>query len=208
MMSPTDTGRLLRRGLRLEYATLGWNVLEIGFLAFAAIMARSVALAGFALDSCIEVFASLVVVWQLKGTATPERERRAVRLIGFAFLGLALYLIVQTAVTLAAGIRPESSPLGIGWLAATVVAMLGLAGAKARTGTALENRTLQTEAKVTMIDGALAATIFVGLVLNTAFGWWWADLAGGVVIIGYGLREGARTLRPALILSSPKEEDT
>jgi divalent metal cation (Fe/Co/Zn/Cd) transporter len=209
MMSPTDTGRLLRRGLRLEYGTLGWNVLEIGFLAFAAIMARSVALAGFALDSCIEVFASLVVVWQLKGTATPERERRAVRLIGFAFLGLALYLIVQTAVTLAAGIRPESSPLGIGWLAATVVAMLGLAAAKARTGTALENRTLQTEAKVTMIDGALAATIFVGLVLNTAFGWWWADLAGGVVIIGYGLREGARALRPALLLSSPKvKEDT
>jgi divalent metal cation (Fe/Co/Zn/Cd) transporter len=204
MMSPTDTSRLLRRGLRLEYATLGWNVLEIGFLAFAAVMARSVALAGFALDSCIEIFASLVVVWQLKGTATPERERRAVRLIGFAFLGLALYLIVQTAVTLAAGIRPESSPLGIGWLAATVVAMLGLAAAKARTGTALENRTLQTEAKVTMIDGALAATIFVGLVLNTAFGWWWADLAGGVVIIGYGLREGARALRPALIVSSPK----
>jgi divalent metal cation (Fe/Co/Zn/Cd) transporter len=203
-MSPTDTSRLLRRGLRLEYATLGWNVLEIGFLAFAAVMARSVALAGFALDSCIEIFASLVVVWQLKGTATPERERRAVRMIGFAFLGLALYLVVQTAVTLAAGIRPESSPLGIGWLAATVVAMLGLAAAKARTGTALENRTLQTEAKVTMIDGALAATIFVGLVLNTAFGWWWADLAGGVVIIGYGLREGARALRPALILSSPK----
>jgi divalent metal cation (Fe/Co/Zn/Cd) transporter len=203
-MSPTDTSRLLRRGLRLEYATLGWNVLEIGFLAFAAVMARSVALAGFALDSCIEIFASLVVVWQLKGTATPERERRAVRMIGFAFLGLALYLVVQTAVTLAAGIRPESSPLGIGWLAATVVAMLGLAAAKARTGTALENRTLQTEAKVTMIDGALAATIFVGLVLNTAFGWWWADLAGGVVIMGYGLREGARALRPALILSSPK----
>ncbi len=203
-MSPTDSSRLLRRGLRLEYATLGWNVLEIGFLAFAAVMARSVALAGFALDSCIEIFASLVVVWQLKGTATPERERRTVRMIGFAFLGLALYLVVQTAVTLAAGIRPESSPLGIGWLAATVVAMLGLAAAKARTGTALENRTLQTEAKVTMIDGALAATIFVGLVLNTAFGWWWADLAGGVVIIGYGLREGARALRPALILSSPK----
>jgi divalent metal cation (Fe/Co/Zn/Cd) transporter len=203
-MSPTDTSRLLRRGLRLEYATLGWNVLEIGFLGFAAVMARSVALAGFALDSCIEIFASLVVVWQLKGTATPEREHRAVRMIGFAFLGLALYLVVQTAVTLAAGIRPESSPLGIGWLAATVVAMLGLAAAKARTGTALENRTLQTEAKVTMIDGALAATIFVGLVLNTAFGWWWADLAGGVVIIGYGLREGARALRPALIVDSPK----
>src|SRR5438067_2201619 len=123
-----------RRGLRLEYATLGWNVLEIGFLAFAAVMARSVALAGFALDSCIEIFASLVVVWQLKGTATREREQGAVRLIGFAFLGLALYLVAQTAVTLAAGIRPDSSRLGIGWLAATVVAMFSLAAAKARTG--------------------------------------------------------------------------
>ena len=185
----------MRRGLRLEYATLGWNVLEIGFLASAAVMARSVALAGFALDSCIEVFASLVVVWQLKGTATREREQGAVRLIGFAFLGLALYLVVQTAVTLAAGIRPDSSRLGIGWLAATVVAMFSLAAAKARTGRALRNVTLQTEAKVTMIDGTLAATILIGLVLNAAFGWWWADLAGGVVIIGYGLREGSFALR-------------
>ena len=190
----TETG-LLRRGLRLEYATLGWNVLEIGFLVFAAIMARSVALAGFALDSGIEIFASLVVVWQLNGTTTPEREHRAVRLIGVAFLGLALYLIGQTAATLAAGIRPDSSPLGIGWLAATAVVMFSLAAAKARTGRALGNRTLQTEAKVTMIDGTLAAAILVGLVLNAAFGWWWADLAGGVVIIGYGLREGAHALR-------------
>ena len=185
----------MRRGLRLEYATLGWNVLEIGFLGFAAILARSVALAGFALDSCIEIFASLVVVWQLKGTATREREQGAVRLIGFAFLGLALYLVVQTAVTLAAGIRPDSSRLGIGWLAATVVAMFSLAAAKARTGRALRNVTLQTEAKVTMIDGTLAATILIGLVLNAAFGWWWADLAGGIVIIGYGLREGSVALR-------------
>jgi divalent metal cation (Fe/Co/Zn/Cd) transporter len=195
MSTTTERTGLLRRGLRLEYATLGWNVLEIGFLGFAAIMARSVALAGFALDSCIEIFASLVVVWQLKGTATREREQRAVRLIGFAFLGLALYLIGQTAVTLAAGIRPDSSVLGIGWLAATVVAMFSLAAAKARTGRALGNVTLQTEAKVTMIDGTLAATILVGLVLNAAFGWWWADLAGGAVIIGYGLREGYAALR-------------
>jgi divalent metal cation (Fe/Co/Zn/Cd) transporter len=195
MSTTTEHTRLMRRGLRLEYATLGWNVLEIALLAFAAVMARSVALAGFALDSCIEIFASLVVVWQLKGTATREREQGAVRLIGFAFLGLALYLVVQTAVTLAAGIRPDSSPLGISWLGATVVAMFSLAAAKARTGRALRNVTLQTEAKVTMIDGTLAAAILIGLVLNAAFGWWWADLAGGIVIIGYGLREGSVALR-------------
>ena len=195
MRAATESSGLLRRGLRLEYATLSWNVLEVGLVAVAAILARSVALAGFGLDSCIEIFASLVVVWQIKGTATPEREQRAVRLIGFAFLGLALYLIGQTAVTLALGVRPESSLLGIGSLAATTVVMFSLAAAKGRTGRALGNRTLQTEAKVTMVDGALAATILVGLVLNAAFGWWWADLAGGVIIIGYGLREGSHALR-------------
>ena len=195
MRAATESSGLLGRGLRLEYATLSWNVLEVGLVAVAAILARSVALAGFGLDSCIEIFASLVVVWQIMGTATPEREQRAVRLIGFAFLGLALYLIGQTAVTLALGVRPESSLLGIGSLAATTVVMFSLAAAKGRTGRALGNRTLQTEAKVTMVDGALAATILVGLVLNAAFGWWWADLAGGVIIIGYGLREGSHALR-------------
>jgi divalent metal cation (Fe/Co/Zn/Cd) transporter len=191
----TVTDSALGRGLRLEYATFGWNVGGIAVLVVAAVMARSVALAGFALDSGIEIFASVVVVWQLKGTATPQREHRAVRLIGISFFSLALYLVGQTAATLAADIRPDSSPLGIGVLAATTVVMFSLAAAKARTGRALGNRTLQTEAKVTMIDGALAAAILSGLVLNTAFGWWWADLVGGAVIIGYGLREGAHALR-------------
>jgi divalent metal cation (Fe/Co/Zn/Cd) transporter len=191
----TVTDSALGRGLRLEYATFGWNVGGVAFLVAAAVMARSVALAGFALDSGIEIFASVVVVWQLKGTATPQREHRAVRLIGISFFSLALYLVGQTAATLAADIRPDSSPLGIGVLAATTVVMFSLAAAKARTGRALGNRTLQTEAKVTMIDGALAAAILSGLVLNTAFGWWWADLVGGAVIIGYGLREGAHALR-------------
>ena len=186
--------QLLQRGLRLEYATLGWNVLEIGFLAYAAVVARSVALAGFALDSFIEIFASIVVVWRLKGTYDEERERHAERLIGYAFLSLALYLTSQTIVTLIAGIRPDSSPLGIAWLAATVVAMFTLATMKARTGKQLDHRVLIAESKVTMIDGSLAAAILVGLVLNAAFGWWWADLAGGIVIIGYGLREGVHAL--------------
>ena len=186
---------LLRRGLRLEYATLGWNISEIGFLILAAIMARSVSLAGFALDNGIEIFASLVVVWQLKGNADPDREHRAVRLIGLAFLALAAYLIAQTAFTLAEGIHPDESPLGIAWLAATVVVMFSLAAAKSSTGRALGNRTLQAEAKVTLVDGALAAAILFGLILNAALGWWWADLLGGALIIGYGINEGAQALR-------------
>src|SRR4029453_14090987 len=118
-----DRAVLTRRGLTLEYATLGWNVVEIGFLITAAIDARSVALAGFALDSGIEIFASLVVVRELKGVSDERTEQRAMRRIGLAFLALAAYIAAQTVATLAADIRPESSPLGIGWLAATVVVM-------------------------------------------------------------------------------------
>jgi divalent metal cation (Fe/Co/Zn/Cd) transporter len=129
------------------------------------------------------------------GTYDEERERRAERLIGYAFLGLAVYLAGQTTVTLVAEIRPDASPLGIGWLAATTVAMFTLAAAKGRTGRQLDHRVLIAESKVTMIDGSLAAAILVGLVLNAAFNWWWADLAGGIVIIGYGLREGVHLLR-------------
>lgn len=189
------TELLTRRGLRLEYATLGWNVVEIGFLVYAAVAARSVALAGFALDSVIEVFASTVVIWQLRGDVDPARERHSERLIGLAFFALALYLIGQTVVTLALDVRPDSSPLGIAWLAATCVVMFSLAIAKARTGRELGNRVLQAEAKVTVVDGTLAAAVLLGLVLNTALGWWWADIAAGVVVIAYGLREGRAAWR-------------
>ncbi len=188
---------LLARGLRLEYATLGWNVVEIGFLVYAAAAARSVALAGFALDSCIEIFASLVVVGQLRGDATPEHERRALRRIGVAFFLLALYVTAQAALTLALGIRPDPSPLGTAWLAVTCVVMLGLAAGKARTGAELGHAVLQAEAKVTLIDGALAAAILLGLALNAIAGWWWADVAAGAVLVAYGLREGRDHLQAA-----------
>ena len=148
--------------MRLEYATLGWNVVEIGFLVFAAVAARSVALAGFAFDSFIEIFASIVVIGELTGNADPVRERRAVRRIGFAFFGLAIYITIQSIATVALGIRPDSSPLGIAWLAATVVVMFGLAWGKARTGAELANPVLSAEAKVTVVDGSLAAGILVG----------------------------------------------
>lgn len=185
---------LRRRGLRLEYATLGWNTLEIGFLAFAAIEARSVALAGFAFDSFIEIFASVVVVGQLRGDADPEQQRRAIRAIGVAFFALAVYIAAQAGFTLALGIRPDSSTLGIGWLSATCAVMLGLAAAKAVTGAELMNPVLRAEAKVTAVDGALAGGLLVGLALNAALGWWWADVAAGAILVGYGLREGRHHL--------------
>jgi divalent metal cation (Fe/Co/Zn/Cd) transporter len=132
--------RLLRRGLALEYITLGWNVVGVVILAFGAVTARSVALAGFGLDSLVEIGASLVVVWELTGAGGPERERRALRLIGAAFFGLATYIGVQAAYVLAIGARPEHSPVGIAWTAVTCVVMLSLAYGKAITGRALGTR--------------------------------------------------------------------
>ena len=179
---------LVRRGFALEWATLGWNVAGIVILAIGAVTARSVALAGFGLDSLIEIGASTVVIWELSGTGA-DRQRRGLRLIGYAFAALAIYLLVQSTVVLATGYHPRHSVLGIGWTAVTAAVMFTLAAGKARTGRALGNPVLQTEGRVTVIDGILAVAVLLGLILNAAAGWWWADPAAGYVLVYYAARE-------------------
>jgi hypothetical protein len=183
-----DAGSLLRRGRLLEVATLGWNVVGIVVLGFAAIAARSVALAGFGLDSFIEIGASTVVLWELAGTGE-GRQRRSLRLIGVAFVALACYLLVQSTWSLAAGFHPRHSMLGIAWTALTAVAMFALAAGKAHTGRALDNPVLLTEGRVTTIDGLLAVAVLIGLVLNAAAGWRWADPLAGYVLVYYAIKE-------------------
>jgi divalent metal cation (Fe/Co/Zn/Cd) transporter len=173
-----QSGALLRRGRILEGVTLGWNVAGIAVLAVAAVAARSVALAGFGLDSLIEIGASTVVLWELSGSGE-ERQRRALRLIGGAFVALAAYLTVQSVLVLATGYRPGHSVPGIAWTAVTATAMFALAAGKARTGKALGNPVLVTEGRVTLVDGILATAVLTGLVLNAAAGWWWADPLAG-----------------------------
>jgi divalent metal cation (Fe/Co/Zn/Cd) transporter len=179
---------LLRRGFALEWVTLGWNLAGIIVLAIAVAAARSVALAGFGLDSLIEIGASTVVIWELSGSGE-ERQRRGLRAIGYAFSALAIYLLVQSTVVLAIGYRPQHSVLGIVWTAVTAAAMFTLAAAKARTGRALNNPVLRTEGRVTMIDGVLAVAVLLGLTLNAGLGWWWADPAAGYVLVYYATRE-------------------
>ena len=180
--------RLVRRGFALEWMTLGWNVAGIIVLAYAAVTARSVALAGFGLDSLIEIGASTVVIWELSGTGE-ERQQRGLRLIGWAFAALAVYLLVQSTLVLATGYHPRHSVPGIIWTAVTAAVMFALAAGKARTGRALDNPVLRTEGRVTMIDGILATAVLTGLVLNAALGWWWADPAAGYVLVYYAARE-------------------
>jgi divalent metal cation (Fe/Co/Zn/Cd) transporter len=194
--APRDTDRqrrLLRRGRALEVATLAWNVVGIVVLAVAAITARSVALAGFGLDSLIEIGASTVVLWELAG-AGAVRQRRALRLIGIAFVGLAAYVAVQAIIVLTSGYHPHRSVLGIAWTSATALVMFALANRKRRTGAALDNPVLITEARMTFIDGLLAIAVLLGLTLNAAAGAWWADPASGLVIVYYAIREARESL--------------
>jgi len=179
---------LLRRGRILEGVTLGWNVAGIAVLAVTAVAARSVALAGFGLDSLIEIGASTVVLWELSGSGQ-DRQRRALRLIGGAFVVLAVYLMIQAVLVLVTGYRPGPSVLGMTWTAVTAAVMFALAAAKARTGKALGNPVLVTEGRVTLVDGILAVAVLAGLVLNAAAGWWQADPLAALVIVVYALRE-------------------
>ncbi len=184
----TDGATLLRGGLRLEYATLGWNVVGVAILALAAWRARSIALAGFGLDSLIEILASAVVVWQLKGHHK-ERERIALRIIAVSFVALAAYIAAQAAFLLWIGAKPAPSPVGAAWLALTVMAMLALAAGKRSIGRRLGNQVLLSEAGVTMVDAGLGACVLVGVGLNALFGWWWADPASSLIIVFYGIKE-------------------
>ena len=199
-MTVTDR-RSLREGFALEGITLGWNVIGIVVLAVAAVTARSVALGGFALDSVIEIGASIVVIWELSGSGV-ERQRTALRMIGVAFFLLAVYLGGQSTYVLAAGHHAKHSTLGIVWTAMTAVVMAGLAAGKGRVGRALANPVLQTESRVTLIDALLATTVLVGLALNAGLDWWWADPLAGYVIVFYGWKEGVAGLRASRALRS------
>lgn len=102
---------------------------------------------------------------------------------------MAVYLLVQSTAMLAAGYHPRHSVLGIAWTAVTAAAMFALAAGKARIGRALDNPVLRTEGRVTMIDGILAVAVLLGLALNAALGWWWADPAAGYLLVYYAARE-------------------
>ena len=180
---------LLRRGFALEYLTLGWNVAGIVVLGFAAVAAHSVALAGFGLDSLIEIGASIVVIWELSSSGEQRQGGTALRLIGIAFALLAIYLAAQSTAVLVMDYRPHHSSAGIAWTAITAAVMFVLATAKAATGKALDNPVLRTEGQVTLIDRILATAVLAGLALNAGLGWWQADPLAGYVLVFYAVRE-------------------
>ncbi len=198
-LTPPEHDLLMRRGIRLEWATTAWNIMEVFVTISLGIASGSLALVAFGLDSMIEVFASMVVVWHLQHGADPavHRTRLALRLIAGAFIVLATYLLVASVRSLLVGSTPESSPLGVAYLAVTAVVMFTLAAAKRRTARPLESEPLEAEASMTFLDGCLCIGILTALVVNMAFGWWWADGVAALAIAGFAAREAADSLREA-----------
>jgi divalent metal cation (Fe/Co/Zn/Cd) transporter len=196
--------KLLAAGRSLEALTMAWNVAGVIVLALTALKARSVALGGFGLDSAVEIAASALVLYELRGS-NPAQERRTLRLIGWAFIVLAVYLAGQSVVLLVANVHPAHSPLGLLWTGLTAVVMFALATAKYRVGDQLQSQVLMTESRVTFVDGLLATFVVAGLAANAVLGWWWADPASAFVIVAYSVRESIEALRLA---SAPIPEVT
>jgi divalent metal cation (Fe/Co/Zn/Cd) transporter len=186
-----DMGRLRRRGFWLEYATVTWMVAEAAIAITAGLIAASVALVGFGLDSVIELFSAVIVIWQLRGEiADQDRQTRAVRLIGVTFFALAAYLTVESIRDLATAARPGQSVPGLAVTAAALIVMPALAIAKRRTGQALGNRTLVADSAETAFCAFTSAAALLGVGLNAWLGWWWADPAAALVIAALAVREG------------------
>ncbi len=184
----------LRRGLRLEYFTIGWNLLEAFVAVGFGLAAGSIALVGFGFDSLIEVFAASVVIWELRGVGE-DRERLALRLIAVSFFVLAAYVLFESARDLIVRAEPRESVPGIILAAVSLGVMPLLARAKRKTGQAMGSATLVADAAETMLCSLLSLILLLGLVLNATAGWWWADPLAAIGIATLALREAMEAWR-------------
>lgn len=204
--SPPGSAReaLLRRGVILEGATVGWNLVEGIIAVSACAIASSVALIGFGVDSFVETASGAVVGWRLRaelnGHADEERiealERRAGRIAGALLIGLAVYVVLDAGRRLLGfGAEAQESFVGIALTAISLVVMPFLGWAKLRTARALRSGALRADAYETITCSWLSLTTLLGLLLNAGFGWWWADPLAALAIVPLIVREGLEGLR-------------
>ena len=186
----------LHRRVRLIVGvTITWNVIEAIVAISAGAAASSAALIGFGLDSVIEVASAAAVAWQFT-RKDPERwEQPTVRAIGIAFFALAAYVTVDAILNLAGVGSVEHSPVGIGIAMASLIVMPALAWIEFRTGRELGSRSVQADAKQLLLCIYLSGTVLIGLLLNSLFGWQWADSVAALVVAALAVREGIEAWR-------------
>lgn len=194
-----DREVLVRRGLRLNYLTIGYNVVEALVSLVSGLLAGSVALVGFGVDSVIEVSASIAAQWRLRVDVDHARRARVEQLthraIGISFLALALYVAIDSGKSLWLGERPERSISGIVILTMSVIVMPILSRAKRHVARALSSRALEADATQTSLCAWLSAIALAGLALNAALGWWWADPVAALAMVPIIAKEGVEGVR-------------
>ncbi len=194
--SAVERPPVLQRRIRwIVGATIGYNLIEAVIAITAGTIASSGALIAFGLDSTIEVLSAAAVAWQFT-RRDPERwERSTLRVIAIAFFALGAYVIATSLITLIGGIEAEHSPLGILIAALSVIVMPFLSFAERRAGRELGSASAVADSKQTLICTYLSAAVLAGLVLNSLFGWWWADAIAGFVIAALAIHEGIEAWR-------------
>ena len=187
---------VLQRRIRwLVAGTIGYNLIEAVVAITAGTIASSAALIAFGLDSTIEVLSAAAVAWQFS-RRDPERwEKGTLRVIAVAFFALAAYVTVTSLIALLARVEVEHSTLGIAITTLSVIVMPILSFAERRAGRELGSATAVADSKQTLICTYLSAAVLIGLVLNSLFGWWWADAIAGLVIAAFAVREGIEAWR-------------
>lgn len=187
--------RLGRRAQLLAATSVGYNVIEAAIAVAAGVAAGSVALIGFGLDSVVEVSSGLIILWQFRHKVPDEREKQALRLMALSFYALAAYVTFESVRALAVGHEPGSSPAGIGLALASLIVMPFLSWAQRRTGRLLGSSAVVADATQTLLCTYLSAVLLVGLVLNAALGWSWADPLVGLVVAAVAVKEGRQAWR-------------
>jgi divalent metal cation (Fe/Co/Zn/Cd) transporter len=196
---PVSRADALRRGTRLEYFSLVWNVLEFVVGMVAGLAAGSVALIGFALDSIAEASSAGALLWRLRaerrGRLSEDVEGRAIRLVAGAFFLLAGYIAVRAVADLVNEARPEESRLGLVIAGVSLIVMPWLAARKRAVASLLDSKALEADALQTMLCTYLSGVLLVGLLANSLFGYWWADPVAALLIAWIAVREGLELWR-------------
>jgi divalent metal cation (Fe/Co/Zn/Cd) transporter len=185
-----------REGRQLEYFTLGWNLTEAVIGIGAGVIAGSIALIGFGVDSIIESFSGAILLRRLqRHKADEQREQLALKLVGISFFVLAAYVVADAAKTLIQQEPPHASIVGVCLAAVSIVVMPLLARAKRRVAARLNSRALVADSRQTDLCAYLSGILFVGLALNALFGWWWADSIAAILMVPIIMREGIEALK-------------
>ena len=186
----------VRRGRLLEYFTLAWNLLEAAIAIFSGIIAGSISLVGFGIDSVIECLSGGVLLWRLReGEHGESREKIALKLVGASFLALAAYIGYEAIRSLMTREPPAVSYVGICIASLSLVVMPLLARAKRKVAASIHSHALEADARQSDLCTYLSAILLGGLILNAVFGWWWADPVAGLIMITIIAKEGVDALR-------------